>query len=180
MGGESLQPLKSLTATNFQSRSVRLLLDVAFWNVLGSLGAPFRRFLALLLFMGRSFSTIVTELQRWVLSTVGWLSAPPSLPILRHLGQSFLHTRRWHFGAGMPQYLSERPLQYNLPRVSVIYPQDSKHFLSYHFLLDLAFKLSGLNCPSLWPPQSFLHSDFQQYSLRVEMVWVVFWTAKKG
>ena len=82
------------------SRSLRLLVDLTVWRVLLSLGAPFRRFLALYFFVGRSFWALIAELQRGILSSVGWLSAPPSLPVLRHLGQSFLHTRRWHFGAG--------------------------------------------------------------------------------
>ena len=102
MGDITLQSASSLAAGSFQSRSLRLLLDLAIWNLLGSLGAPVKRLLAFALFLGRSLGTLVTELQRWALSTIGWLSAPPSLPILRNLGQSFLHTRRWHFGAGMP------------------------------------------------------------------------------
>jgi len=82
------------------NRNARLLLDLVVWRVFASLGAPFRRFIVLLMFLGTSLSTLVAELQRLILSSIGWLSAPPSLPVLRHLGQSFLHTRRWHFGAG--------------------------------------------------------------------------------
>ena len=103
MGGISLQPGTFCSGAALQSRSVRLLLDLALWRIISSLGAPFGRILAVFLFLGRSFSTIVSELQRSILSVVGWLSAPPSLPLLRHLGQSFLHTRRWHFGAGTIQ-----------------------------------------------------------------------------
>ena len=70
------------------------------WRILSGLGGSVRRVLAVLLMLGKNVVTLVEELQRWILASLGWLSAPPTSKMLRHLGTSFLHTRRWQFGAG--------------------------------------------------------------------------------
>lgn len=80
--------------------NLQLVLDLLLWRIALSLGAPFRRLLAVSLFLGRSSWTLVAEVQRWLLSTVGWLSAPPSLPLLKQLGRGYLQLKRWHLGAG--------------------------------------------------------------------------------
>lgn len=87
-------------APKAHSRNLRLLLDYVLWKLILSLGAPFQRFIFFNLYFCRSCWTLVAEVQRWLLWTIGWLSAPPSLPWLKHLGRGFLQTRRWHFGAG--------------------------------------------------------------------------------
>lgn len=96
-----------LSPTSPPKSSVSILSDLVVWRLLLSLGAPFKRLVALLLLFGRNFVSVLQELQRWVLASVGWMSAPPSSALLRHLGTSFLHTRRWHFGAG--EILRSRP-----------------------------------------------------------------------
>ena len=78
----------------------RVTADLLIWRLLLSFGSPFRRLVAVCLLFGRNLYTLAEELQRWILSSLGWLSAPPSTAILRHLGTGFLQTRRWHFGAG--------------------------------------------------------------------------------
>ena len=81
-------------------RFSRILLDLAIWRGLLSLGEPFRRVLALLLFLARSSLTLAGDCKRAVWQAVGWLSAPPRTPLFRKLGYGFAGARRWHLALG--------------------------------------------------------------------------------
>ncbi|KAK9804424.1 hypothetical protein WJX72_011952 [[Myrmecia] bisecta] len=83
-----------LSATGVSTTSA--LLDLSLLRVLVTLSVPFRKLLALNIFIGRA----PLQILRYVLHWIGWLSAPPRNPLLRHLGTDFLQTRRWHYGLG--------------------------------------------------------------------------------
>nr|ARQ20718.1 sugar-dependent 1 tag lipase [Lobosphaera incisa] len=72
------------------------LLDLTLVRLVATLSVPFRKLLAFNLFIGRA----PLQILRYALYWIGWLSAPPRTPLLRHLGTDFLQTRRWHFGLG--------------------------------------------------------------------------------
>lgn len=87
------QPLSGLSVT-------KLLLDIAFLRILLTIISPFRSFFAWQLFCGRSLFQLAVAVERSVLRTTGWLSAPPKSRALRHLFFSAIDVRRWHIAAG--------------------------------------------------------------------------------
>lgn len=82
------------------TRSLRVLVDLAVWRILVSLGAPFQRLLSLYFIFGRSSWTLVAEVQRWLLSVLTWFLAQPRNQSVRRLLQGYVEVKRWHFGAG--------------------------------------------------------------------------------
>ena len=84
---------------NFSS----LLLDFTLVRLLGALGGPLRRVVALYVVLGRSLWTLVGQLVFKVADGVGWLSAPPRSPALRSVGRGIITVRRWHYTIGEPR-----------------------------------------------------------------------------
>lgn len=114
--GGSVKPHTPTFSPFYRATSpARILSDLAVWRILLTLGQPFRRIIGLALLLGKSLFTLLEELQRWIFSGFGWLSAPPSSKALQHLGTSFINTRRWHFGAGAKLSFHLWPLPKILP-----------------------------------------------------------------
>ena len=66
------------------------------WRILYVLSQPFRRLVALQVFVGRSFYTVFVDFQRSLWGILGWFSAPPRTVRLRRLGRGYFRVRRWH------------------------------------------------------------------------------------
>lgn len=92
------QPLPRLSFT-------RLLLDITFMRILLTLLSPFRSIVAWQLFCGRSVLNFAVAIERALLRTAGWLSAPPKSRALRQLLFSAIDVRRWHLAAGMAPHV---------------------------------------------------------------------------
>ena len=83
-----------------QANLAQLLLDVTLIRVLGVLGQPLRRLIALQLLLGKSVWTLLTDVLFRFSDGIGWLSAPPRDPFLRSVGRGIISVRRWHYTLG--------------------------------------------------------------------------------
>lgn len=77
-----------------------LLLDFTLVRLLGALGGPLRRVVALYVVLGKSLWTLVSQLVFKFADGLGWLSAPPRNPVLRSVGRGIISIRRWHYWLG--------------------------------------------------------------------------------
>ncbi|BDA48233.1 Triacylglycerol lipase SDP1 [Coccomyxa sp. Obi] len=80
-----------------QANLAQLLLDLTLIRVLGVLGQPLRRLIALQLLLGKSVWTLLTDVLYRFSDGIGWLSAPPRDPLLRSVGRGIISVRRWHY-----------------------------------------------------------------------------------
>ena len=95
-----------------------LLLDFTLVRLLGALGGPLRRVVALYVVLGRSLWTLVSQLVFKFADGLGWLSAPPRNPVLRGVGRGIISVRRWHYTIGK----ARRPGQPVHSRLGLRYP----------------------------------------------------------
>lgn len=83
-----------------QAHFSSLLLDFTLVRLLGALGGPLRRVVALYVVLGKSLWTLVSQLVFKFADGIGWLSAPPRNPVLRGVGRGIISVRRWHYTVG--------------------------------------------------------------------------------
>ena len=97
-----------------------LLLDFTLVRLLGALGGPLRRVVALYVVLGKSLWTLVSQLVFKFADGLGWLSAPPRNPVLRGVGRGIISVRRWHYTIGearRPANLFTHALGFGILRV---------------------------------------------------------------